>query len=155
MCITLGHSRKHPYHPHGGNRKLTPLPPSDVLLHLLLSETIFSPLPLRTAEISSVGGAWIFSGTTHCGSRRHYEAIYILCCFYGNLTYFSVNAAFGSLYDCIKCSLKMQVLNFIVFPGGGCVGVEPARHCRTFIGIHILTLVTRHSHRTFGCLGYV
>jgi hypothetical protein len=28
----------------------------DVLIHLLLSETIFSPLPLRTAEISSVGG---------------------------------------------------------------------------------------------------
>ena len=49
----LGHSRKHPYHPHGGNRKLTPLPPSDVLIHLLLSETIFSPLPLQTAEIPS------------------------------------------------------------------------------------------------------
>jgi hypothetical protein len=55
----LGHSRKHPYHPHGGNRKLTPLTPSDVLIHLLLSETIFSPLPLQTAEV------WIFSGTTH------------------------------------------------------------------------------------------
>jgi hypothetical protein len=39
--------------------KLTPLPPSDVLIHLLLSETIFSSLPLRTAEISSVGGAGI------------------------------------------------------------------------------------------------
>ena len=51
----LGHSRKHPYHPHGGNRKLTPLPPSDVLIHLLLSETIYSPLPLQTAEIPSVG----------------------------------------------------------------------------------------------------
>ena len=37
----MGHARKHPYHPHGGNRKLTPLPPSDVLIHLLLSETIF------------------------------------------------------------------------------------------------------------------
>jgi hypothetical protein len=61
----LGHSRKHPYHPHRGNMKLTPLPPSDVLIHLLLSETIFSPLPLCTAEISSVGGVWIFSGTTH------------------------------------------------------------------------------------------
>ena len=33
----LGHSRKHPYHTHGGNWKLTPLPPSDVLIHLLLS----------------------------------------------------------------------------------------------------------------------
>ena len=33
------------------------LPPLDVLTHLLLSETIFSPLPLRTAEISSVGGS--------------------------------------------------------------------------------------------------
>jgi hypothetical protein len=62
--LAMGHSRKHPYHPHGGNRKLTPLPPSDVLIHLLLSETIFSPLPLQTAEISSVGGVWIFSGTT-------------------------------------------------------------------------------------------
>jgi hypothetical protein len=62
----MGHSRKHPYHPHGGNWKLTSLPPSDVLIHLLLSETIFSPLPLRTAEISSVGGVWIFSGTTQC-----------------------------------------------------------------------------------------
>jgi hypothetical protein len=60
----LGHFRKHPYHSHGGNRKLTPLPPSDVLIHLLLSETILSPLPLGTAEISSVGGVWIFSGTT-------------------------------------------------------------------------------------------
>jgi hypothetical protein len=64
MIITMGHSRKHPYHPHRGNKKLTPLPPSDVLIHLLLSETTFSPLPLRTAEISSVGGVWIFSGTT-------------------------------------------------------------------------------------------
>ena len=47
ICITLllGHSRIHPYHPHGGNRKLTPLPPSDILIHLLLSETIFSPPP--------------------------------------------------------------------------------------------------------------
>jgi hypothetical protein len=62
--VVMGHSRKHPYHPHGGNKKLTPLPPSDVLIHLLLSETIFSPLPLRMAEISSVGGVWIFSGTT-------------------------------------------------------------------------------------------
>ena len=53
----LGNSRKHPYLPHGGNWKLTPLPPSDALVHLLLSETIFSPLPLRTAEISSVGGS--------------------------------------------------------------------------------------------------
>ena len=44
--------------------EVNPLPPSDVLIHLLLSETIFSPLPLRTAEISSVGGVWIFSGTT-------------------------------------------------------------------------------------------
>ena len=52
----LGHSRKH----HGGNRKLTPLPPSDVLIHLLLSETMFSPLPLRTAEISSVGSMDLF-----------------------------------------------------------------------------------------------
>ena len=36
-------------------------------MHLLLSETIFSPLPLRTAEISSVGGVWVFSGMTHYG----------------------------------------------------------------------------------------
>ena len=60
----MGHSRKHPYLPHGGNWTLTPLPPSDVLIHLLLLETFFSPL--RTAEISSVGGVWIFSGTTQC-----------------------------------------------------------------------------------------
>ena len=40
----LGHPRKHPYHPHGGNRKLTLYPFLDVLIHLLLSETIFSPL---------------------------------------------------------------------------------------------------------------
>ena len=51
--VETGHSRKHPYHPHRGNWKLTPLPPLDVLIHLLLSETIISPL--RMAEISSVG----------------------------------------------------------------------------------------------------
>ena len=73
--MALGHSRKHPYHLHGGNRKLTPLPPSDVLIHLLLSETIFSPLPLRTAEISSVGGVWIFSGTTHYGGQPVYAVL--------------------------------------------------------------------------------
>ena len=67
----MGHSRKHPYLPHGGNWKLTPLPPLDVLIHLLLSETIFSPLPLRTAEISSVGGVWIFSGTTQFVMWQH------------------------------------------------------------------------------------
>ena len=31
---------------------------------LTLIRNIFSPLPLRTAEISSVGGVWIFSGMT-------------------------------------------------------------------------------------------
>ncbi len=31
------------------NGSFNPLPPSDVLVHFLLSETIFSPLPLRTA----------------------------------------------------------------------------------------------------------
>ena len=72
----LGHSRKHPYHPHRGNKKLTPLPPSDVPIHLLLSETIFSPLPLRTAEISSVGGVWICSGTTHL------LKLYVSLCFF-------------------------------------------------------------------------
>jgi hypothetical protein len=61
----IGSFQKTSIPPHGGNRKLTPLPPSDVLIHLLLSETIFSPLPLRTAEISSVGRVWIFSGMTH------------------------------------------------------------------------------------------
>ena len=35
--------------------KLTPLPSSNILVHLLLSETTFSPLPLRIAEISSLG----------------------------------------------------------------------------------------------------
>jgi hypothetical protein len=49
--------------------EVNPPPPSDVLIHLLLSETILSPLPLRMAEISSVGGVWIFSGTTHF--RKH------------------------------------------------------------------------------------
>ena len=34
--MKMGHSKKHPYHSHRGNRKLTPLPPSDVLIHLLL-----------------------------------------------------------------------------------------------------------------------
>jgi hypothetical protein len=51
----IGHSRKHRYLPHRGNRKLTPLPPSNYLIQLLLSETNFS-LHLWTAEISSVGG---------------------------------------------------------------------------------------------------
>ena len=41
----LGHSRKHPYHPQRGNWKLTPLPPLDVLIHLLLPETIFFSPP--------------------------------------------------------------------------------------------------------------
>ena len=42
----MGHSTKHPYHPHGGNWKLTPLPPSDVLIHLLLSfRNNFFPSP--------------------------------------------------------------------------------------------------------------
>jgi hypothetical protein len=36
-------------------RKLEVNPPLDVLIHLQLSETSLSPLPLRTAEISSVG----------------------------------------------------------------------------------------------------
>ena len=40
----MGHSRKHPYLPHGGNWMLTPLPPLDVLIHLL-SETFFLPSP--------------------------------------------------------------------------------------------------------------
>ena len=73
----LGYSRKHSYHPHGGNLKLTPLPPSDVVMHLLLSETLFSPLPLRTAEISSVGGVRVFSGMTHYGQM--FVDKFILC----------------------------------------------------------------------------
>ncbi len=67
FMIENGSFQKTSIPPQGGNRKLTPLPPSDVLIRLLLSETIFSPLLLRTAEISSGGGGggvWIFSGTT-------------------------------------------------------------------------------------------
>ena len=42
----MGHSRKHPYHPHGGNWKLTPLPPSDVLIHFTIIRNDFvSPPP--------------------------------------------------------------------------------------------------------------
>jgi hypothetical protein len=44
--------------------EVNPPNPLDVLIHLLLSETFFSPLPLRMAEISSVRGVWMFSGTT-------------------------------------------------------------------------------------------
>jgi hypothetical protein len=51
----MGQSRKHPYLPHRGNWKLTPLPPSDILIHLLLSETNFCSLPHRMAEVSSSG----------------------------------------------------------------------------------------------------
>jgi hypothetical protein len=41
---SLGHSRKHPYHPHGGNWKLTPLPPSDVLnTFTIITNNFFSP----------------------------------------------------------------------------------------------------------------
>jgi hypothetical protein len=46
----MGHSRKHPYHPHGGNGKLTPNT-------FTIIRNNFSPLLLRTAEISSVGGS--------------------------------------------------------------------------------------------------
>ena len=53
----MGHSRKHPYHPHGGNWKLTSLPPSDVLIHLLLSETIFSPPPPSGRQKFRRGGS--------------------------------------------------------------------------------------------------
>jgi hypothetical protein len=55
----LGHSRKHPYHPHAGNRKLNPLTPSDVLIHLLLSETIFSPLPLQKFPLWGEYGSFL------------------------------------------------------------------------------------------------
>jgi hypothetical protein len=45
----MGYSRKHPYHPHGGNRKLTPLPPSDVLIlantFTIIRNNFFSPPP--------------------------------------------------------------------------------------------------------------
>jgi hypothetical protein len=61
----LLHSRKHPYHSHKGNWKLTPppppppppLPPSDVLIH-------FSSLPLLSTRNFLHGGVWIFSRTT-------------------------------------------------------------------------------------------
>jgi hypothetical protein len=61
----LGYSRKHPYLPHRGNWELTPL---DVLIHLLLSETIFFlSFPLQIAEMSALGegGGWTFYGITH------------------------------------------------------------------------------------------
>jgi hypothetical protein len=42
--------------PHGGNWKLTPLPNT-----LTIIRNNFSPLPLRTVEISFVGGVWIWN----------------------------------------------------------------------------------------------
>ena len=45
----LGHSRKHPYHPHGGN---------------IIRNNFFSPPPPDSRN-SLCGGVWIFSGTTH------------------------------------------------------------------------------------------
>ena len=60
--VTLGHSRKRPYHLHGRNRKLTPFGCPNTFT--IIRNNFVSP-PLWTAEISSVGGVWIFSGTTH------------------------------------------------------------------------------------------
>jgi hypothetical protein len=61
----MGHSKKHPMDIPPQWRKLEvnpppPLPLSDVLIHN------FSPLPLMTADISSLGAGWIFSGTSQC-----------------------------------------------------------------------------------------
>jgi hypothetical protein len=47
----MGHSRKHPYHPHEGNRKLTPYPIGCPNTFTIIRNN-FSPLPLRMAEIS-------------------------------------------------------------------------------------------------------
>jgi Na+/alanine symporter len=47
----------------------------EILIHLLLLQTVFSPLSLQTAEISSVGGVWIFSGTSqHCNNNNIHVA---------------------------------------------------------------------------------
>ena len=102
----LGHSRKHPYLPHGGNWKLTPLPPLDVLIHLLLSETIFYPLPLRTAEISSVGGVWTFSGTTH------YANLYIVL-FLPNIIITYVNHCISLKKS--KISVDVHIIIFVLY----------------------------------------
>ena len=63
----MGHARKHPYHLHGGNRKLTPLPPSDVLIHLLLSETIF-----RSGHYLWGGGVGKWEGGGGGGQSKYY-----------------------------------------------------------------------------------
>jgi hypothetical protein len=41
---TMGHSRKHPYHPHGGNRKLTPYPRC-LNTFAIIRNKFFSPPP--------------------------------------------------------------------------------------------------------------
>ncbi len=70
-----GYSRKHPYHPHGGNRKLTPLPPSDVLIHLLLSETIFSLLPSGQQKFPLWGEYGSFLERPNASQTANCEAI--------------------------------------------------------------------------------
>ena len=63
--IVMGCSRKDPYPPHGGNC---------LSLDILYKFKAFFRQPhppLQTAEISSVGGVWIFSGTTQCCRSYH------------------------------------------------------------------------------------
>jgi hypothetical protein len=60
----LGHSRKHPYHPHEGNRKLTPPPFGCPNTFTIIRNNIFSPPPPDGRNFLR-GGVWIFSGATH------------------------------------------------------------------------------------------
>ena len=50
--MSIGSFQKMSIPPPQRKLEVNPLPPSDVLIHLLLSETILSPLPLRTEAFS-------------------------------------------------------------------------------------------------------
>ena len=65
---SVHHSRKHPYHPHGGNWKLTPLPPLDVLIHFTIIRNNFvSPSPSGQQKFPPWGecGSFLERPNTH------------------------------------------------------------------------------------------
>ena len=56
ITLAMGHSRKHPYLPHRGNCNLIPLPPSDVLIHLIIIRNRFLLPPSRPRPVRGGGG---------------------------------------------------------------------------------------------------
>ena len=98
----IGSFQKTSIPPPQGKLEVNPPTPFGCPNTLTIIRNNFFPVPLRTAEISSVGGVWIFSGTTHSQIKTPWRI--------------EVSAIFsGTIFHCVCGRHKIKQFSLYIY----------------------------------------